>query len=282
MTKRKKAKRGKKRDGQSGSPKQGSDGSDNDLDGTLENGVDEVDWAEDVSAAAVKARMEDLTSGVEGLTISDDLEKTPKERVDLFYSYVQQRLDDGVISKLNVTDIVTEADRLDVKDKAPLILCQLLFNIQIISQIKTYCGLLSRFTTGNKKAQKSLLGGVERVVQLHQDTLLPKVAHILKTLYDFDILEEKVLIEWGSKPSKKYVSKELSADILAKAAVFITWLKEAEEEREDEDDSDVEIEYDDRARTTSLKEQIGNVVAPTAKLTTNNEDDGADLDIDAI
>merc|ERR1712071_590157 len=108
------------------------------------------------SAAAVKARMEDLTSGVKGLTISDDLEKTPKERADLFYSYVKQRLDDGVISKLNVTDIVTEADRLDVKDKAPLILCELLFNIQIISQIKTYCGLLSRFTTGNKKAQKSL------------------------------------------------------------------------------------------------------------------------------
>lgn len=281
MTEGKKAKRGKKQDGQSGSPNK-SDGSDNDLDGTLENGVDEDDWAVDVSAAAVKARMEDLTSGVKGLTISDDLEKTPKERADLFYSYVKQRLDDGVISKLNVTDIVTEADRLDVKDKAPLILCELLFNIQIISQIKTYCGLLSRFTTGNKKAQKSLLGGVECVVQLHQDTLLPKVAHILKTLYDLDILEEEVLIEWGSKPSKKYVSKELSTDILAKAAVFITWLKEAEEETEDEDDSDVEIEYDDRARTTSLKEQIGKVVAPTAKLTTNNEDDGADLDIDAI
>ena len=103
----------------------------------LNQGVDEDDWAVDVSAAAVKARMEDLTSGVKGLTISDDLEKTPKERADLFYSYVKQRLDDGVISKLNVTDIVTEADRLDVKDKAPLILCELLFNIQIISQVIT-------------------------------------------------------------------------------------------------------------------------------------------------
>jgi len=278
LTEGKKAKRGKKQDDQ---PK-GSDGSDNDLDGTLEN-VDEDDWAVDVSAEAVKARMEDLTSGVKGLTISDDLEKTPKERADLFYSYVKRRVDDGIISKAGVDkDIATEADRLDVKDKGPLILCELIFNGQILNQIKAHCGLLSRFTRDNKKAQKYLLGGIECVIQLHQETLLPKVAHILKAFYDFDIIEEEVLIEWGLKPSRKYVSKELSADILAKAAPFITWLKEAEEETEDSDDSDVEIEYDDRTRSTSLKEQHGKVVAPAAKLATNNEDDDAELDIDAI
>jgi len=142
--------------------------------------------------------------------------------------------------------------------------------------------LLSRFTRDNKKAQKYLLGGIECVIQLHQDTLLPKVSHILKSFYDYDILEEEVLIEWGAKPSRKYVSKELSVDILAKAAPFITWLKEAEEETEDSDDSDVEIEYDDRTRSTSLKEQHGKVVAPVTKLATENEDDEAELDIDAI
>ena len=30
-------------------------------------------------------------------------------------------------------------------------------------------------------------------------TLLPKVAHIFKELYDNDILEEEVLIDWGKK-----------------------------------------------------------------------------------
>jgi len=134
LTEGKKAKRGKKQDDM---PKQGSDGSDNELDGTIENGVDEDDWAVDVSAEAVKARMEDLSSGVKGLTISDDLEKTPKERADLFYSYVKRRVDDGIISKAGVDkDIVTEADRLDVKDKAPLILCELIFNGQILSQVR--------------------------------------------------------------------------------------------------------------------------------------------------
>jgi translation initiation factor 5 len=257
LTEGKKAKRGKKQDGRSGSPKQGSEGSENELDET--NGaVDDDDWAVDVSKEAVKARMEDLTSGAKGLTISDDLEKTAKERADLFYSFVKKRRDDGVITKTE-KDMVMEADRLEVKDKAPLILCELLFDANILAQIKTYERLLMRFTHENTKAQKALIGGIECVIQLHPSTLLPKVPHILKALYDVDILDEEVLLEWGSKPSRKYVGKELSADIHAKAQPFITWLKEAEEESEDSDD--VEIEYDDRARAATLKEQ-GKTAAP--------------------
>ena len=112
---------------------------------------------------------------------------------------------------------------------------------------------------------------------------MPKVLHVLKVLYDLDLVEEEVMIEWGSKPSRKYVSKELSADILAKAAPFITWLKEAEEESEESDNSDVEIEYDDRARPTTLIEQK-NAVPPskTAVKVKNDDNEGDDLDIDAI
>nr|SVE81298.1 EOG090X05QT [Daphnia magna] len=281
LTEGKKAKRGKKSDGQSG--EKGSDGSENELDAT--NEVDEDDWAVDVSAAAVKARMEDLTNGAKGLTISDDMEKTPKERIDLFYSFVKQRRDQGMLSKPGADkDIVSEAERLDVKDKAPLILCELIFDSNILSQMKTYRSLLSRSTQGNPKAQKALLGGVECIIQLNQTTLLPKVPHILKGLYDLDLVDEEVMIDWGSKPSRKYVSKELNAEILAKAQAFITWLKEAEEESEDDsDDSDVEIEYDDRARPTTLIEQK-NATPQLAKtaVKVKSDDNEDDLDIDAI
>ncbi len=45
-----------------------------------------------------------------------------------------------------------------------------------------------------------MLSGLEHLVgKVHKDTLLPKVPHILKALYDADILEEEVLIEWGNK-----------------------------------------------------------------------------------
>lgn len=56
-------------------------------------------------------------------------------------------------------------------------------------------------------------------------------------------MDEEVLIEWHSKVSKKYVSKEFSQAIHAKAEPFIKWLKEAEEEssEEEEEESDVEV-----------------------------------------
>ena len=149
--------------------------------------------------------------------------------------------------------------------------------------MKTYKTLLARATHDNPKAQKALLGGVECIIQLNQPALLPKVAHILKGLYDLDLVDEEVMIEWGSKPSRKYVSKELNADILAKAQPFITWLKEAEEESDESDD--VEIEYDDRARPATLIEQK-NATTPSARAPVranlNDSEDGDDLDIDAI
>lgn len=63
-----------------------------------------------------------------------------------------------------------------------------------------------------------------------------------QALYDEDIVVEEVLIEWDSKISKKYVSKDMSTEIHAKAAPFIKWLKEAEEESsEEESGDDVEV-----------------------------------------
>ena len=99
---------------------------------------DDDDWSVDVSAEAVKARMEDLTSGAKGLTISDDLEKTEKERVDLFHSYVKQRRDQELDAKLE-KDIFGEAERLEVKDKAPLVVCELFFGANILADVSR-CG----------------------------------------------------------------------------------------------------------------------------------------------
>nr|CAG4651805.1 EOG090X05QT [Triops cancriformis] len=275
-------KKGKRRKGEdTGSPKNESEDEDWGPDPEINNGKeDDDDWGEDVSEAAVKARMEDLTSGAKGLTISDDLEKTEKERVDIFYDFVQRRLKEIRQPGMD-KELAQEAERLDVKDKAPLVLSELLFDENILSQIKTHRVLLLRFTHGNAKAQKALLGGVECVIQLHQQALLPKVTHILKFLYDSDIMDEEVLLEWGAKPSRKYVSKELSAEIHVKAEAFLKWLKEAEEEESDsdeEEDSDLEIEYDDRAKASPLKEQ--RKPAPVSNAVNEEEED--DVDIDAI
>lgn len=83
-----------------------------------------------------------------------------------------------------------------------------------------------------------------------------QVPAILKTFYDEDILEEEVLLEWGKKVSKKYISKELSEQIHKKAEPFMTWLKTAEEESEEDSDEDVQLEFDERAKISTIKEKV--------------------------
>ena len=85
-----------------------------------------------MSEEAVRARMQDLTEGAKGLTINEDLEKTEKERVDLFYAKVKAARDAGT---LNARELVAEAERLEIKSKAPLILAEVLFDDKIHVQV---------------------------------------------------------------------------------------------------------------------------------------------------
>lgn len=47
------------------------------------------DWSVDTSEEAVQKRMGNLSSGVKGLALTDDTEKTQEERFNLFYSFVK-------------------------------------------------------------------------------------------------------------------------------------------------------------------------------------------------
>merc|ERR1712211_176034 len=127
------------------------------------------------------------------------------------------------------------------------------------------------------------IGGIEKTVESFEAALLPKVSHIFKELYDEDVLEEEVLLEWAKKVSKKNVSKELAQKIHDKAAPFIKWLQEAEEETSESDLDDPIIEYDDRVKSSILKEIY---VQPTTndvnEKVKKDDSDGDDIDIDAI
>ena len=99
---------------------------------------------------------------------------------------------------------MVEAERLEVTNKAPMLMCELIFDGKILTQIKTYKRLLLRFTNENTKAQKYLMGGIEKTIETHKDVLLPKVAHILKSFYDEDIIDEEVILEWGKKVKLRF------------------------------------------------------------------------------
>lgn len=239
-------------------------------------------WTADISEEAVRARMQDLTDGAKNMTISDDTEKTEKERLDIFYEFLKKRRDGNQLDNVQVhKELANEADRLDVSLKAPLVLAELLFSANIIQELRKHRNLLLRFTHNNPKAQRYLMGGLEQIFSLHKDKLLDKVPGILKLFYDGDILEEKTILEWASKVSKKYVTKEISEKIHEKAKPFVQWLQEAEEEESSsEEDSDLEIEYNDRARVEPLKKEIPKVVEKKKKI--EEDDDGEEIDIDDI
>ncbi|XP_028858743.1 eukaryotic translation initiation factor 5 [Denticeps clupeoides] len=274
----KKEKKTRKKDKENGSSG-GEAGSRSDIDApdAVDGDDDDEDWAEETTEEAQRRRMEEISDHAKNLTLSEDLEKTLEERVNMFYNFVKEKKEDSSIDSAD-KDILAEAERLDVKAMGPLILSELLFDQNIREQIKKYKRHFLRFCHNNKKAQKYLLGGFECVVKLHQSQLLPRVAIVLKDLYDSDLLEEDVILTWAEKVSKKYVSKELAKEIHAKAAPFVKWLKEAEEESdggsedEKEDEDNVEVVYSSSARELKVE----TVVSEKA------DKDEDDLDIDAI
>ena len=107
--------------------------------------------------------------------------------------------------------------------------------------------------------------------------------HIFKELFEEDVLEEEVILEWAKKVSKKNVSKELAQKIHDKAAPFIKWLQEAEEETSESDLEDPIIEYDERVKSSILKEiYVQPATNDVNKNMKKDDSDGDDIDIDAI
>uniref|UniRef100_A0AAF5PUR0 Eukaryotic translation initiation factor 5 n=1 Tax=Wuchereria bancrofti TaxID=6293 RepID=A0AAF5PUR0_WUCBA len=250
--------------------------SDKDLNGSVSDDVDD-DWAEPIDdpAGGVSAQ-------IGKLIISRDLDKPIEERLDMLHQYFLKAKADGTFQ--NSKKLLNEAERLELKSKATLLLADVLFDTNVISQIMEYRNILLRFTVNDHKAQRHLLGGIEQLISKHLDTLFPKSAHIIKALYDNDVVEEEVLLAWGEKPSKKYVKKKLCAEIIAKAQPVLDWLKNAEEdESDDENDEDGAIEFDDRARKVGTVEMdAAKKINGTAQIEKIKTEEDGEVDIDDI
>jgi translation initiation factor 5 len=165
-----------------------------------------------------------------------------KVKANIFYNLVKEKKEANQLTDENVQkELIKEADRLGIKTKSTLILSELLFTENMLEEMKTYQRLLLRFCLENQKSQKYLLGGFEKLVgDVYKDKLFDESIKILKQFYDEDILDEEVILEWASKPSKKYVPKEMSKKIHEKVEPFIKWLKEADVESDESDEEATE------------------------------------------
>merc|ERR1712147_465893 len=189
QTEKKDRKKEKEEKKKGGNKNGGSD--ENNEDDDWGDDADDGVWISDTSAEAIAKRaQEQLTSGISGLVIDSDMEKTEEERINIFFKYVQVKK--GMINSAVAKEILAEAERLEIKNKAPVVLCELLFNDKMgkEKQINKYAKLLLRFTHENPKGQKYLIGGIEKTVESFEAALLPKVPHIFKELFEEDVLEE--------------------------------------------------------------------------------------------
>uniref|UniRef100_A0A3P8Y9Q8 Eukaryotic translation initiation factor 5 n=1 Tax=Esox lucius TaxID=8010 RepID=A0A3P8Y9Q8_ESOLU len=89
--KEKKDKRNRKKDKENGSGS-GEAGNHNDIDAPVAvdgDDDDDEDWAEETTEEAQRRRMEEISDHAKNLTLSEDLEKTLEERVNIFYNFVK-------------------------------------------------------------------------------------------------------------------------------------------------------------------------------------------------
>jgi len=264
------------------------------------NDEDDDDWGEDTNEDAVRKRMDQLSAGAKSLMLNDDLEKTQDERLQIFFEFVEKKAKttDLTIGE-NQKAIKAEADRLDISDKAVIVLCEVLFKDNLIEKIKLYKNLFLRFTHENHKAQRYLLRGIELTISSMKEQLIPKVAMILNIFYELEIIVEDVFLEWYAKGQKRSSKlDEVSLEIIEKASPFIKWLNEASEESDDDDDK-VDIDFDDRIVGDAIKVEQDktntNIKASTNAQDTTSSSIGSveikaaaagpaedDIDIDAI
>ncbi|KAI6190031.1 Eukaryotic translation initiation factor 5 [Aphelenchoides bicaudatus] len=200
---------------------------------------DDDDWAEPEND------QEKLGAQISKLVIDQDLDKPIEERLDMLYQYFVKAKESGSLG--DGKQLLNEAERLELKNKAPLLLAQILFTKDILNELKAYRSLFLRFCYNDKKAQRYLIGGFEQFLEKNSD-FMSRAPHILKALYDTDLCAEEAILAYGAKPSSKFVKKDVSREIIKLCEPIFNWLKEAEEESSEEDENDVGVEFDDRAR----------------------------------
>ncbi|KAJ2338691.1 eukaryotic translation initiation factor 5, partial [Coemansia sp. RSA 2618] len=117
------------------------------------------------------------------------------------------------------------------KHRALVVVIQCLFtgSTKLVKDIVRHKRLLTRFGD-SEKHQRAVIGGFERLIEADIDARLTKTPAVLKALFDEDIVDEEVLLEWGRRPSKKYVEKDAAKRIHKAAQPFIEWLETAESE----------------------------------------------------
>ncbi|KAK9473411.1 domain found in IF2B/IF5-domain-containing protein [Dipodascopsis tothii] len=191
---------------------------------------DDDNWAIDTSEEAVAARVREVESQVNSLVLGDE------DEGDDAYSQLGNWIleQDPKPDNIEVFKKIKELG-IENKHRTLQVLAQTLFDSDILKQIDGRAPMLKKLMA-TENHEKAFLGGTERFVGLEHPELVAAVPKILHKYYNLDLVEEDVIVKWGSRASKKYVDKETSKKVRKAAQPFLTWLEEAEEDSDESDD----------------------------------------------
>lgn len=218
--------------------------SNSDEDSAANNHVETLlddDWAEDLSPEAVAKRQQE----VQGLDALLEAKMALAEDQDPYEIFARSLESDPSKSDSSILD---DIDALDLKkNKALAIIVQCVFDDKIVSQIPSRCSLLQKLAL-KEKEKFAVIGGIENLIGSKYPDLIAKAPIIMKQLYDNDIINEEVFLEWEedekSSKTKKYVDRKTSQKIKQKCQPFLQWLREAEEESDSEEESNGQSDFD--------------------------------------
>ena len=112
-----------------------------------EDGFDEAEF----ETSAYAQRMRELTDGFSNAVYMSDT----KENANIFCKLLKDRKEANSLGHASVQkELVSEAERLGIREKGVLWLSQLLFSENIMAEIKQHRLILLRFCNQNRRAQK--------------------------------------------------------------------------------------------------------------------------------
>ncbi|KAK7463466.1 eukaryotic translation initiation factor 5 [Stygiomarasmius scandens] len=208
---------------------------------TDETTLAKQDWSADTSPEAVKERIKALEGSMAGASLgggdddgSDDDANSPYSQLG---KWVEEERDESDDPKTFIVAVYKKAEELSIekKHKTVLVLVQTLFSADVLEEIPKYAPLFAKMVS-SEKHQKSLLGGIERLVGISHPDLISSVPKILMALYQTDIIEEEVVTQWGTHVSKKYVDKDISKKVRKASEPFLKWLEEADDDDDDDEE----------------------------------------------
>lgn len=255
------------------------------------------EFVNETDATAIIDRMlQDLSGKMSDMTIASETfaELDPETRITLFCKHarrLKKSMGDQFLEQEGANQIANLCNVLQLGAFAPLAFKQFAkFSSNLMQEITEYASHLQLICV-DESAQKSMIGVIELTVSEHRKKLLPYTAHLLKLVYDNDIVSDQVIIKWAEKPTKKFVKRSLVEKMIDVSAKFLEWLQEPdssdeEDEENGEDQEESEEEQADEDNQVSFSKQAPEPEKISAKKPEQNtafeESSDDDIDIDDI